>query len=136
MDESDARARFARARVARLATVRPDGAPHLVPVILVLEGGTAWLAVDEKPKRHRRLQRLENVRAEPRVSLLADHYDDEWERLWWVRADGLARIVETGPELRRAIGLLLERYPQERERPPQGPAIAVEITRWSWWPGG
>ena len=136
MDESDARARFAGARVARLATVRPDGAPHLVPVILVLEGGTAWLVVDEKPKRHRRLQRLANVRAEPRVSLLADHYDDEWERLWWVRADGVARIVETGPELRRAIGLLLERYPQERERPPQGPAIAVEITRWSWWPGG
>jgi PPOX class probable F420-dependent enzyme len=136
MDEAAARARFGAARVARLATVRPDGAPHVVPAVFALDGETAWMVVDEKPKRHRALQRLANVRAEPRVSLLVDRYDEDWERLWWVRADGTARIAEAGPELELAIGLLRERYPQERERPPLGPAIAVRIERWSWWPTG
>jgi PPOX class probable F420-dependent enzyme len=134
MDEKEARARFAAARVSRLATVRPDGAPHLVPVVFVLEGDTVWLVVDEKPKRHRRLQRVVNIRAEPRVSLLADSYDEDWNRLWWVRADGRARIVGEGHELERAVSLLLDRYPQERGQPPKGPALAVKIERWRRWP--
>jgi PPOX class probable F420-dependent enzyme len=136
MDEKEARARFAAARVARLATVRPDGAPHLVPVVFVLEGDTVWLVVDEKPKRHRRLQRVVNIRAEPRVSLLADSYDEDWNRLWWVRVDGRARIVGEGHELERAVSLLLERYPQERRQPPKGPALVVDVERWRRWPEG
>jgi PPOX class probable F420-dependent enzyme len=136
MDEKEARARFAAARVARLATVRPDGAPHLVPVVFVLERDTVWLIVDEKPKRHRRLQRVVNIRAEPRVSLLADSYDEDWNRLWWVRADGRARIVGEGHELERAVSLLLDRYPQERGQPPKGPALSVEVERWHRWPAG
>lgn len=129
-----AQARFAEARVAHLATVRPDGAPHVVPVIFALDGDRVWLVVDEKPKRRRELQRLVNVRGEPRVSLLVDRYDEDWGRLWWVRADGRARIVGEGPEFERAVTLVLERYPQERERPPRGPAIAVEVERWRYWP--
>jgi PPOX class probable F420-dependent enzyme len=136
MNEQEARARFAVARVARLATVRPDGAPHVVPVVFVLDGDTVWLVVDEKPKRQRELQRLANVRAEPRVSLLVDSWDEDWERLWWVRADGHVRIVSEGAELERAVILLLERYPQEREHPPGGPALAVEVKRWRSWPEG
>jgi PPOX class probable F420-dependent enzyme len=134
MDEREARARFAAASVAHLATVRPDGAPHVVPVVFALDGDTMWLVVDEKPKRRRELQRLVNVRAEPRVSLLVDRYDEDWEQLWWVRADGRARIVGEGPELERAASVLLDRYPQERERPPEGPAIVVEVERWRYWP--
>ena len=133
MNEGEARARFGAARVARLATVRPDGAPHVVPVVYALDGDTVWLVVDEKPKRHRRLQRLVNVGVEPRVSLLVDSYDEVWSRLWWVRADGRARVVDGGPELERAVGLLLDRYPQEREQLPKGPALAVEVERWGHW---
>lgn len=133
MNEEEARARFSTGRVARLATIRPDGAPHLIPVVFVLEGDTVWLMVDEKPKRHRRLQRLVNVRAEPRVSLLVDAYDEDWSRLWWVRADGRAQIVGDGPNLERALDLLLDKYPQEREQPPIGPALAVEVERWRGW---
>ena len=136
MNEKEARARFATARVARLATVRPDGAPHLVPVVFVLEDDTVWLVVDEKPKQHRRLQRLVNIRAEPRVSLLVDSYDEDWSRLWWVRADGRARIVGEGPKLVRAHSLLLDRYPQERAQPPKGLAVAVEVELWRSWPAG
>lgn len=134
MDELEAQARFAEARVAHLATIRPDGAPHLVPVVFALEGDTVWLVVDEKPKRRRDLQRLANVRSEPRVSLIVDRYDEDWNDLWWVRADGRARIVDAGAELGRAVGLLVGRYPQERDRPPRGPAIAVAVERWRWWP--
>jgi PPOX class probable F420-dependent enzyme len=136
MNEEEARARFAAARVARLATVRPDGAPHLVPVVFVLEGDTVWLVVDEKPKRHRRLQRLVNIREEPRVSLLVDEYDEDWSHLWWVRADGRARIIDEGPEFERAAGLLLRMYPQERPQPPMGAALEVEVERWRRWPAG
>jgi PPOX class probable F420-dependent enzyme len=136
MNEHEARARFNTARVARLATIRPDGAPHLVPVVFVLQGDTVWLMVDEKPKRHRRLQRLVNVRAEPRVSLLVDVYDEDWSRLWWVRADGRARIVGEGRLVEQALDQLLVKYPQENEQPPIGPALAVEIDRWRGWSAG
>src|SRR4051812_13380275 len=113
MNEDEARARFSTARVARLGTIRPDGAPHLVPAVFVLQSDTGWLMVEEKPKRHRRLQRLVNVRAEPRVSLLVDLYDEDWSRLWWVRADGRARVVGEGPLLEQALDGLLVKYPQE-----------------------
>jgi len=84
---------FASARVARLATVDDTGAPHLVPIVFALVGDVIYSAVDDKPKRHRRLRRLVNVAHEPRVSVLADHYDDDWTRLWWVRADGTAAVL-------------------------------------------
>ena len=133
MDELEARARFAAARVARLATVRPDGAPHVVPVVFALDGNTIWLVIDEKPKRDRRLQRLINIGEEPRVSLLVDSYEEDWTRLWWVRVDGRGRLVDDGPELERAVRLLIDRYPQEREHPPNGPAFTVEVERWVHW---
>jgi len=136
MDEQEARARFAAARVARLATVRPDGAPHVVPVVFALDGNTIWLVIDEKPKRERRLQRLINIGEEPRVSLLVDSYEEDWTRLWWVRVDGRSRLVEDGPELERAVRHLVDRYPQEREHPPKGPALAVEVERWVHWSAG
>ncbi|HLB62476.1 MAG TPA: TIGR03668 family PPOX class F420-dependent oxidoreductase [Actinomycetota bacterium] len=134
MDLLEAERRFREARVARLATVRPGGAPHVVPVVFVLEGQTVWLVVDEKPKRTRELQRLVNIRFEPRVSLLVDGYDEDWRRLWWVRVDGRARIVEDGPELERCVVLIAGRYAQERERRPIGPAIVVQVERWRYWP--
>jgi PPOX class probable F420-dependent enzyme len=111
------------ARVARLATVDPQGRPHVVPVCFALEDDMLYTAVDDKPKRTRRLQRLRNIEANPHVEVLVDHYDDDWTRLWWVRLRGTARIVEDP----RAVELLVAKYPQYRERPPAGPVIAVEI---------
>jgi PPOX class probable F420-dependent enzyme len=131
----EARRLFAQARVARLATADAGGRPHLVPVVFAVEGDAVFSAVDAKPKRTTALRRLENVRQNPRVALLADHYDDaDWNALWWVRADGLARVLDAeAAEARRGIALLAERYAQYRATPPHGPVLAVAVERWSGW---
>jgi PPOX class probable F420-dependent enzyme len=123
----------AGARVARLATLTPDGRLHLVPISFVLEGDTLFSAVDEKPKRSRRLQRLANVRANPEVAVLVDHYDEDWSRLWWVRLRGTGRIVEDGPELEAALALLADKYGQYRVQPPGGPVLAIAVEEWRGW---
>lgn len=129
------RERFARARSARLATVRPDGAPHLVPVCFAVVGDTVYSAIDAKPKRSGRLQRIENVEREPRVALLADHYEDaDWGALWWVRADGVARVLTGGgEEAETAVDRLVERYAQYRDERPATDVLAVDVRHWSAW---
>lgn len=132
MDRAEALRRLATATVARLATVGSTGAPHLVPITFALiDAGTLVTAVDHKPKRTAALRRLANIEAEPRVSVLVDHYEDDWRRLWWVRADGEARVGKAAPA--GAAEALVRRYPQYRERPPQGPFIIVEIQRLRGW---
>jgi PPOX class probable F420-dependent enzyme len=126
------RRRFAAARVARLATVDANGQPHLVPIVFALADETIYSVVDAKPKRTTELRRLRNVSANPRVSVLVDHYDDtDWDALWWVRADGIARVLGLDEsEAASAAELLARRYPQQR---PQGPVLAVDVERWSGW---
>jgi PPOX class probable F420-dependent enzyme len=124
--------RFASARVARLATVSASGQPHLVPVVFALVGQRIYTAVDAKPKRTKALRRLANIAANPRVAVLVDRYDEDWRALWWVRADGVARIA-IEPEAREGIAALVERYTQYRAEPPPGPVIAIDVDRWSYW---
>jgi PPOX class probable F420-dependent enzyme len=121
------------ASVARLATVRPDGAPHLVPITFAIAKETLVHAVDFKPKRRPNLQRLENLRANPAVSILVDEYTDDWSALWWVRVDGTAEIVEDGPRFRDAIEALVAKYPQYRDNVPEGPVIVVRPAGWRAW---
>jgi PPOX class probable F420-dependent enzyme len=129
---AEARRRFAAAKVARLATADAAGRPHLVPISFAVSGDHVYSVVDAKPKRTTALRRLSNVRENPAVALLVDHYDDaDWSALWWVRADGVARVLDAGdPEAQQAITLLGERYPQQRAT---GPVLAVHVTRWSGW---
>jgi PPOX class probable F420-dependent enzyme len=129
----EARRRFGAAPVARLATVRPDGRPHLVPIVFVLDGDRIVTIVDSKPKRSSNLQRLRNIRVHPDVSVIVDHYEDEWSRLWWVRADGRARILEAGPEYQTAIRLLTTTHPPYRAMPPVGAAVVIEVRSWHGW---
>jgi PPOX class probable F420-dependent enzyme len=130
------RNRAGGARVARLATVTDDGRPHLVPICFVLEGDILYSAVDHKPKRSQSLKRIENVRANPAVTVLVDHYEDDWTQLWWVRLDGRARVLTEGAERERALALLALKYPQYAARKPDGPVLAVEIERWLGWEHG
>lgn len=135
MTGDEARERFAGARVGRLATAGADGHPHLVPVVFALTGDTIVHAVDDKPKRTRALRRLANIAVNPHVALLVDEYDDaRWDRLWWVRAEGVARVLESGDdEALGALELLADRYAQYRAAPPAGPVVAVDVTRWHGW---
>ena len=125
--------RLATARVARLATTDPDGRPHLVPIVFALDGDTLYSAVDRKPKRSTNLRRIENARARPDVTVLVDHYEEEWDHLWWIRLRGQARVLDGGEERDRALGLLEDKYPQYREEPPDGPVLAVDIAEVQEW---
>ena len=133
METAELRRRFAASPVARLATVRPDGRPHIVPIVFALVGDTVFSAVDAKPKRSTNLQRLVDVRAEPRCALLVDHYDDDWRRLWWVRADGHGEVVDVPPAGHPGIQALVQRFSQYRDEPPSGPLLLVTVHRWTGW---
>ncbi|MCQ4119622.1 TIGR03668 family PPOX class F420-dependent oxidoreductase [Rhodococcus tibetensis] len=126
--------RFSTARVARLATAGPDGAPHVVPLVFAVDEDTIYSCVDYKPKRSTALRRLKNIAANSAVSLLVDHYDDDWNQLWWVRVDGVAEILDaTTAEGASAIDVLAAKYPQYVARRPDGPVIAVRSLRWHHW---
>jgi len=130
------RGRVTRAPVARLATVRPDGRPHVVPVTFALSGDTIVIAIDHKPKTTTSLQRLRNIAAHPVASVVIDHYEDDWSRLWWVRADGRARIVTEGSAREEMIDRLVGKYPPYGGNRPDGPVIVVAVDRWVSWSGG
>ncbi|HEY5988601.1 MAG TPA: TIGR03668 family PPOX class F420-dependent oxidoreductase [Streptosporangiaceae bacterium] len=132
----EARRRFAAARVARLATVDGQGHPHIVPVTFAVDGDHIYSAVDAKPKTTTRLRRLRNIAAHPGVAVLADHYDDNWDRLWWVRADGRAAVLTQADEKAEPLHLLAERYPQYQVDPPDGPVIRIVVERWTGWSAG
>lgn len=131
----EARRRASAARIAHLATVSASAQPHVVPVTFAVDGDTIVMAVDQKPKTSRNLRRLQNIRENPVVSVLVDHYDDEdWSALWWVRADGSARIVGAGEGSSAAAGrLLATKYRQYVGDPPAGPFILVAVRTWRAW---
>ncbi|SDW68535.1 PPOX class probable F420-dependent enzyme, Rv0121 family [Amycolatopsis xylanica] len=115
--------------MARLATADAAGVPHLVPVTFAVAGDEIVFAVDHKPKSTLALKRLANIKANPAVSFLVDHYDDDWDRLWWVRADGEAAVTDR-PE---PVSWLRAKYPQYEEHPPQGPVVLTRVAVWRGW---
>ena len=98
-----------------------------MPIVFTVAGDTLYTAVDRKPKRSRTLRRIENARARPDVTILVDHYQDDWSGLWWIRLRGRARVLDDGAERARALELLAGKYPQYLEDPPDGPLLAVDI---------
>ena len=119
--------------MGRLATVGEDGRPHLVPVCFALYGDVLYSAVDHKPKRSTRLRRIANIEATGNACLLVDAYSEDWSRLWWVRLDGRGRVVADAAEAALAGRTLVGKYEQYAQRPPAGPVVALDVTRWSGW---
>jgi PPOX class probable F420-dependent enzyme len=134
VDAESARSRVADAAVGHLATVTAGGRPHIVPCCFALAGERIYTAVDAQPKSTLALRRLDNIAAHPEVTVLVDHYEDDWAELWWVRVDGTARVCGSGAVRAEALEALAAKYRQYRESVPPGSVVAVEITRWRWWP--
>jgi PPOX class probable F420-dependent enzyme len=116
--------------VATLATINPDGSPHIIPIVYAIVGDRLVTAVDQKPKRDPNLARLRNIRADPRVSVLAHHYAEGWHHLWWVRVEGHANVVSEDAE---AVAALKARYSQYSQYEVTGPVISVAIERIRVW---
>ena len=133
MADKEAVAMFAESPVAMLATVGSDTAPHLVPVVFAVHGDVVYTAVDAKRKSTFRLRRLVNIEGNPRVSMLVDHYDNDWTRLWWVRADGLAAVHYSGEEMAVGYRLLRAKYTQYQRIALDGPVVTVDVQKWSSW---
>jgi PPOX class probable F420-dependent enzyme len=134
LTEEEAALRLAAARVGTLSTVRADGRPHVVPIVFAMDDGVVYSIADPKPKSGLDLLRHRNILANPSVSLLVDRYDERWEELWWVRADGTARVLEDGPERDTTIRLLRAKYPQYATwTTPFGAATVIRIERIASW---
>ena len=103
-------------RVARLGTADAAGQPLVVPICYAFDGRHCYSAIDAKPKRRApgQLQRVKNIRENPRVSVLVDHYEEEWGRLRYVIVQGRADLLMEGDEFAYAVDLLLEKYAQYR----------------------
>jgi PPOX class probable F420-dependent enzyme len=128
-----ARDRFATVPVVRLATADARARPHVVVMTFVVQGDMIYSAVDQKPKSGTYLKRLRNVAENPQVAILADEYSDDWDALWWARADGHAEVLSDQRQMAGPLRLLAGRYRQYREAPPAGPVLAVTVERWSGW---
>ncbi|TQK29549.1 TIGR03668 family PPOX class F420-dependent oxidoreductase [Arthrobacter sp. SLBN-53] len=124
---------FADAPVAALSTADDHGVPHLVPVVFAVDGNTVYTAVDAKRKSTQRLRRLANIEVNPRVSLLVDHYEDDWSALWWVRADGTATVHHDGEQMAIGYGLLRAKYPQYERTALDGPVVEIKVHHWAVW---
>ena len=133
MDRAEALDRVATARSGHLATVGPSETPHVVVVTFAVVGEAVVTAVDHKPKTTTRLQRLVNIERNPKASLLVDHYENEWDALWWVRIDGTASSHAGGEVHSSAVEALAAKYEQYADRAPDGPVIALSIDRVSFW---
>lgn len=127
------RERFAAGRVARLGTIDAEGRAHLVPVVFALDGEVAFSPIDHKPKTTPDLVRARNIARDPRVTLLVDHYEDDWTLLWWVRSRGLGEILERGSAWQTAVDALTVKYPRYRDEPLTERILAISISEWSGW---
>ena len=125
------------ARIAHLATADRSGHPHVVPICFVFDGKCFYSVIDEKPKRVAagKLKRLRNIRENPNVSLIIDHYDEDWRNLAYVLVSGNAQILFRGAKHRKAVGLLRKKYPQYRSMAIDRRAMIVitpkNLTRWA-----
>jgi hypothetical protein len=118
--QDEALARLAAHDHGVLCTVHAERGVDAVPVAYAVdEDGYVGVPVDRvKPKVSARLQRERNLEADPRATLLVEHWDrDDWSRLWWVRAE-LRWQGDTVARRETALAVrLATRYPQYRDQP-------------------
>ena len=136
LTEDVCRTRATGERLAHLATVSATGHPHLVPITFVASNSHVAFGIDEKPKSTSDLKRLRNIQANPRVAVLWDRYDEDWSQLWWVRADGNAKVEDHGAQWEETWSALEEKYEQYQGLRRAGPVVLIEVRRWRGWGHG
>jgi PPOX class probable F420-dependent enzyme len=127
-------------RIGHLATTDTQGTPHLVPVCFVYDGTAIYSAIDHKPKRTSGygMKRLQNILQQPQVAFLVDHYEEDWQQLYYVMIRGTATILEHGREYLQALTMLEAKYAQYRERHLAHRAglvikiLPTSVRHWSW----
>lgn len=131
LDLAEAWRRLADADHGVLGTLHPERGPDLVPVVFGVDGDRIFVPVDRvKAKRSTRLRRLANVELDPRCSLLVEHWSDDWSELWWVRASGAGRVLETAGEWHP---ILAARYPRYRESDTLDGGIEIVVASITGW---
>ena len=134
---SPAQDRFLRsARTGHLATANAKGRPQVVPVCFVFDGQAIYSVLDAKPKTTplRQLRRVKNILANPQVSLVVDHYEEDWDKLQYILVSGDAELLESGEKWALAIAMLREKYPQYQAMDlDQSPVIKITPVRYSPW---
>lgn len=132
----EARARLDAEVHGVLCTLHPERGPDPQPVVYAVSGdGHIGVPIDRvKPKRSSRLQREDNLEADPRASLLIEHWDSEdWSRLWWVRAR-LDHLNDPSAELTDELADRLSRtVPQYADKPFHRVLVCriVDVTGWA-----
>lgn len=124
------------ARIGHLATASVEGRPHVIPVCFASDGHFIYSVLDQKPKRAAltRLRRVRNIQANSQVSLVVDHYDEDWRRLWYILVSGGAELLVEGNERNSSIVLLRAKYLQYREMDiDQNPVIKITPDRVVSW---
>ena len=122
--------------VAHLATADQDAIPHVIPVCCVSDGNAIFSVLDQKPKTVKltNLKRVKNILCNPKVSLVIDHYDNDWQKLWYLLVMGNASVIETGPTHSKALDLLHIKYPQYNNMDiDNNPIIEINPTRIVSW---
>jgi PPOX class probable F420-dependent enzyme len=139
LDDAD-RAFLGTARRAVLATIAPDGGARLVPVCFALAPDlpVLYTPLDDKPKRvddPLALARVRDIRADPRVTVLVDRWDEDWSRLAWLRCHGRAELLDPGaPDHPAAVAALRGRYLQYVTHDLEArPLIVITIERVVRW---
>jgi len=132
--------RLQAARIGRLATLDGVGQPNVLPVCFVMDGDrTIYTPVDRKPKKvpPERLARVRNILSQPRVALVVDHYEEDWQELWYVVVRGTAGLIseQSTEERGQALTTLREKYQQYRTGmlPDDAPIIRIDIESITGW---
>lgn len=81
------------------------------------DGQPLYSVLDQKPKRAAltRLRRVKNILANPQAALIVDHYQEEWQGLWYILVRGRAELLVEGNERSAAIAVLRQKYHQYRD---------------------
>ena len=124
--------------VGHLATADKAGQPHIIPFCFACDGRRIYSALDAKPKSGnlRGLRRVRNILENPRVSVVIDHYEADWSKLWYLLVQGRAELLEPSAEQVDALALLRAKYPQYREMDLESnPVIKITPERATGWSG-